>query len=173
MSIKIPFTVYAKVVPDRTHNKRRTYTKSLEKITQYVADDIAEYIAANPDTIHINGVPKVSGTVQFAQFPSRVTITGWDIQNIEPFQVGSKVKVDAPQTSAEDDDYSVGDTPGKVVSGYTGTQYLHPQGQTFDPQLLPLVQALKAALEAASPWLSDIYRIDYMGASFGKTGKSF
>lgn len=170
--MNIPFTAYARIVPDREHNKRRTYTKSIEKLAKYVADDIAAYIEDNPTSISINGNPTVSATPQFAQFPARLTITGWDLQDgLNNFQPASQIKVDAPYTSAEDDNYD--GTPGKVVYGYAGTQYLHPQGQTLDPRILVLVADLKATLEAASPYLDEIFRIDYMGVTFGETGHSF
>ena len=170
--MNIPFTVYARIIPDRECNKRRTYTKSIEKIAKYVADDIADFIEANPTSININGVPSVLATPQFAQNPARLTITGWDLQEgLENFQPASKIKVDAPYTDAECDNYD--GTPGKVVEGYAGTQYLHPQGQTVDPQLETLVADLKANLESASTYLNEIYRIDYMGFTFGETGYSF
>ena len=101
---------------------------------------------------------------------SPVKICACDL-GLDVFQPASKVEVDAPYTSAEDDNYE--GTPGKVVKGYMATQYLHPQGQTFDSQLGPLVSDLKASLEAASVYLDDIYRIDYMGVTFGETGHSF
>ena len=170
--MNIPFTVFAKIVPDRECNKRRTYTRSMEKIAKFVADDIAEYIDGNPTSININGVPSVLVTPQFAQNPARLTITGWDLQDgLNNFQPASQVEVDAPYTDAECDGYD--GTPGKVVKGYAGTQYLHPQGQTLNPQILILVADLKANLEAASPYLNEIFRIDYMGITFGETGYSF
>ena len=170
--MNVPFTVYARIIPDRDHNKRRTYTKSLEKIAQYVADDIADYIEDNPTSVCINGVPSVSATPQFAQQRARLTITGWDLQDgLNNFQPASRVVVDAPFTNADDDNYE--GEPGKTIEGHSGTQYLHPQGQTFNSQLQPLVADLKASLEAASPYLDEIYRIDYMGVTFGETGHSF
>lgn len=169
----IPFTVYARIIPDREYNKRRTYTRSLEKISEYVAEDIEDYTDSNPSasSIHINGAPAVSVSPQFAQFPSKVTITGWDEQDIDNFQPASKILVDAPFTDAENDNYD--GTPGKTVEGYMATQYLHPQGQTLTLQVRGLVQNLKTILESASPYLNDIYRIDYMGITFGETGHSF
>jgi len=170
--MNIPFTVYAKIVPDRDCNKRRTYTRSIEKIAEFVAGDIADYIEGNPTSININAIPSVSATPQFAQYPSRLTITGWDLQDgLNNFQPASQIAVDAPYTDAECDGYD--GTPGKVVDGYAATQYLNPQGQTLDPQILVLVADLKANLESASPYLSDIMRIDYMGVTFGETGHSF
>jgi len=170
--MNIPFVVYARIVPDRECNKRRIYTKSLEKIAKFVADDIAEYIEGNPTSMSINAVPSVSVTPQFAQFPARLTITGWDLQDgLGNFQPASQINVDAPFTDAECDGYD--GTPGKVVEGYTGTQYLNPQGQTLDPQILVLVADLKASLESASPYLDEIMRIDYMGIVFGESGHSF
>jgi hypothetical protein len=171
--MNIPFTVYARILPDRNCNKRRTYTKSMEKMAQYVADDIADHIEANPtdDGISINEVPSVSVSPQFAQFPAKVTVTGWDLVDLENFQPATKVVVDAPFTDAECDNYD--GTPGKTVEGYVATQYLHPQGQELNAQLIPLMRALKAWLEEASPYLDEIFRIDYMGVTFGETGHSF
>lgn len=169
--LKIPFTVYAKIVPDRLHNARRTYTKSLEKISKYVAEDINNYAIANPNVLTINENIRVSSTVQFAQYPSRVTITGWHFLNETNFQPASKVSVDAPFTSAEDDNYD--GIPGKVVEGYAGTQYLGPQDQTLDPRTVAGMRALKAALEAASPYLNDIFKIEYQGIAFGQSGTGF
>lgn len=171
--IHIPFTAYARIVPDRQHNKRRTYTKSIEKIAEFVAGDIIDYVDANPSaaSVTINGVPRVLTTPQFAQFPARVTIVGWDSQNIDNFQPASRVTIDAPFTSAEDDNYE--GIPGKTVEGYMATQYLHPQGQILTNQIKGLVQNLKVILETASFYLDDIYRIDYMGVTFGETGHSF
>ena len=170
--IKVPFTAYARIVPDREYNKRRTYTKALEKIAAYVATDIQTYIDANPDTIWINENAKVLSTVQFAQFPSRLTVVGWHIRSsVVNFQPASKITVDAPYTTAGDDNYS--GIPGKTVSGYAATQYLHPQGQTLDASTVTGMKALKSALEAASPYLDEIYRIDYQGITFGKGGFSF
>jgi hypothetical protein len=170
--LKIPFTVYARIIPERTHNKRRTYTKSIEKIAKYVADDINAYADANPDTININQQLRVSSTPQFAQKSARLTITGWDIHvtgsgddlaNLPP---ASQINYDAPFTSAEDDNYD--GTPGKVVSGYRGTQYLSAQGQTIDPQVIIWMQNLKSLLESLNPYLDDIYRIEYNGIAFGE-----
>ena len=169
--IRIPFTAYAKIVPDRQYNKRRTYTKSLEKIATFVANDIATYLEANPDSFWINEPQYVFSVPQFAKRPARLTITGWDEQDIINFQPASEILVDAPYTNAEDDGYD--GTPGKSVKGYAGTQYLHPQGQTFNSQLQPLVSNLKLALEASSSYLKEIIRIDYMGVTFGETGHSF
>jgi len=169
--IKVPFTAFAKIIPDREYNKRRTYTKSLEKIAAYVASDINDYIIANPNTLWINENVKVLSTVQFAQFPSRLTIVGWHIRNVVNFQPASKIAVDAPYTTAGDDNYA--GTPGKTVEGYAGTQYLNPQGQTLDASTVTGMRALKTALEAASAYLDQIYRIDYQGISFGQTGFSF
>jgi hypothetical protein len=170
--MNIPFIVYARIVPDRNCNKRRTYTRSIEKIAEYVANDIAEYVEGNPTSININENVSVLATPQFAQFPARLTITGWDLQDgLGNFQPASQVEVDAPYTDAECDGYD--GEPGKVVQGYMATQYLHPQGQTLDSQILTLVADLKASLEAASPYLNEIMRIDYMGITFGETGHSF
>lgn len=170
--MNIPFTVYARIIPDRDCNKRRTYTRSIEKIAKFVADDIAEYIDGNPTSVNINGVPSVSATPQFAQYPAKLTITGWDLQDgLNNFQPATTISVDAPYTDASCDGYS--GEPGKVVNGYAATQYLHPQGQTLNPQILILVADLKATLEAASPYLNDIMRIDYMGVTFGEGGHSF
>jgi hypothetical protein len=169
--IHIPFTAYARIIPDREHNKRRTYTRSLEKIATFVADDIAAYLEANPGAFWVNDPKYVFSTPQFAQKPARLTITGWDEQDMINFQPASQVLVDAPYTSAEDDAYD--GVPGKTVEGYMGTQYLHPQGQTFNSQLQPLVSALKSALEDSSVYLTEIMRIDYMGVTFGETGHSF
>lgn len=170
--MNIPFTVYARVVPDRNCNKRRTYTKSIEKIAKFVADDIADYIEGNPTSVTINENISVLATPQFAQYPAKLTITGWDLQDgLANFQPASQVLVDAPYTDAECDGYD--GEPGKTVQGYMGTQYLHPQGQTLDPQILALVADLKSNLEAASMYLDEIMRIDYMGITFGETGHNF
>lgn len=173
--IRIPFTVYARIFPDRKYNKRRTYTKSLEKLAKYVADDIKDYIDSNPTDygIHINEPNYVLSTPQFAQRSARLTITGWHIQDINNFQPASKILVDAPFTDAQSDNY--GGTPGKTVEGHMGTQYLHPQGQTMSvsPDVKALMRSLKSSLESASPYLDDIFRIDYMGLTFGETGHSF
>jgi len=170
--MNIPFIVYARIIPDRNHNKRRTYTKSIEKIAKYVADDISDFIESNPTSVNINEVPSVLATPQFAQYPAKLTISGWDLQDdLDNFQPASQIVVDAPYTSADDDNYD--GTPGKVVQGYSATQYLHPQGQTLDPQILTLVADLKSNLESASIYLDDIYKIDYMGVIFGEDGYSF
>lgn len=170
--MNIPFIAYARIIPDRTHNKRRTYTKSIEKIAKYVADDIADYIDANPTSVSINGVPSVLATPQFGQYPAKLTISGWDLQDgLENFQPASQITVDAPYTNADDDNYD--GTPGQVVQGYSATRYLHPQGQTLDPQMLLLVADLKLSLESASLYLDDIYKIDYLGIVFGEGGHTF
>lgn len=165
----IPFTVYAKIAPDRKYNQRRTYTNSMEKIARIVAMDIEKYITDNPDEININCQQSVSVRPQFAQYPAQLTITGWDIVD-SPIMPYSKIRVDAPYTSP-DENYD-GD-PGKYVEGYQGTQYLHPQGQTLDPSFVTLMSNLKTKLESASVYLSDITRIDYAGVTFGQGGHSF
>lgn len=173
MSISIPFTVYAKIVPERTNNKRRTYTKSMEKIANYIAIELGQYLKSNPGRFNINENQSVSVSPQFGQYNAKVTITGWDYPTSAPdnFQPASEVSVDAPQTDTQDDNYN--GTPGKVVSGYEGTQYLDPQGQTLDPNLRSTMLDLKSVLESASVYLDEIYRIDYMGVTFGKGGYSF
>lgn len=169
--MNIPFTIYARIIPDRNDNKRRVYTNSMEKIAKFVADDIADYIESNPTSININGVPSVSFSPQFGQFPAKLTITGWDIQDHNNFQPASQISVDAPYTSAEDDDFD--GTAGKIVDVYMATQELHPQGQTLDPDVETFVADLKSNLESASPYLDEIFRIDYMGIIFGEGGHSF
>jgi hypothetical protein len=170
--IGIPFTAYVKVIPDRTYNHRRTFTRSLEKLAEFVARDITLYLESNPSRFHINETKYVLSTPQFAQYPSRLTITGWDNPTTAPSQPATQVTVDAPYTTAGDDNYD--GEPGRTVSGYMGTQYLHPQGQTWDSDLLTAVAAFKADLESASPIISgNVLRIDYMGATFGETGHTF
>lgn len=171
MRLKIPFTIYAKIVPDREHNKRRTYTKSMEKIAKYVANDINNYIKSNPDRMNINVQRSVSVTPQFAQRPARVTITGWDLREVDNFQPASMVSYDASYTIDGDDNYD--GTPGKVVKGYRATERLSAQGQTIDSNVITWMRELKSTLESISPYLNAIYRIDYMGIVFGETGYSF
>ena len=78
---QIPFTVYARIIPDQLHNQRRTHTRSLEKISGYVAADINQYIEDNSSSFAINAAAGVSVSPQFGQYSAKVTITGWDAQD--------------------------------------------------------------------------------------------
>lgn len=172
MPISIPFTVYAEIVPDRVQAKRRVFTHSLEKIADQVKADILDYIEANPTNADITlAESQLASTPQIGQNPSRLTIVGFHNVDLVNFQSASQITVDAPSTSAKFDDYD--GNPGKTVTGYAATQYLH-RNQTVNPDVRVNMLDLKSILEAASPdHLGSIFRIDYMGIVFGKGGFSF
>jgi len=169
----MPFVAYARIVPDWGFGKRQEYVDSMNKIAKRVTDDIRTFVESNPtnDPIIITE-SNAAATPQFGQFCSRLTIVGFHNIEEDNFQPATKVRVDAPQTDASWPT-SDGDVPGKHVSDYTGTMKLHPDGQQVDPLTRTNMLALKADLEAASPYLTEIYRIDYMGVIFGTGYYSF
>lgn len=159
--ISIPYTVYAEIFPVGV--KRVEQIRSLESISKKITTDLN-------DNDFVITESNVSATPQFAQYPARVTIIGFDNVNIDNFQPADPITVDAPYTSP--DDNFISGNGGKTVSGYMGTSFLHP-GQGLDPKVRVRMLNLKSALEAASSLLDHIYRIDYMGIVFGKGGYSF
>lgn len=169
--LTVPFTVYANVVPERGYGDRRTYTHAIEKIADYIKNDIEDYLDANPTHKFTISDNRPLVVPQFAQFSSRVTIEGFDTIDEPTFQPATKVAVDAPSTDPVADNYE--GEPGKVIEGYMGTKWLHPHSQQLDPRVSSYMQILKQRLEAASSYLDDIVRIDYMNISFGQGGHSF
>ena len=165
--ISVPYVVYARILPERARGRRLEYVRDMEKIavqTKMDLDDVGGFVLAES---------QIASTPQFGNFPARLTIVGFDNIPEENFQPATKRTVDAPGT--EPASTGVLYTPPqnrRSKDGYEGTQILHPQGQQLDPRTRAYMLALKTDLESASPWLAEIYRIDYMGVIFGQGGYS-
>lgn len=164
--ISVPYTVYARVVPDRAYGKREEYINDLEKISRYIKDDLDDaggfVLTESPIAI----------TPQFGNYTARVTIVGFDNINEVNFQPATVVTREAPGVTPSDN-YHSPDVANKVVSGYMGTQILDPQGQSLDPRVRTYMLNLKSSLESSSSWLNGIFRLDYMDVIFGQGGYSF
>lgn len=167
--ISVHYAAYARIDPYRIYGDRFVGVSSMRRISSRVTQDLQDAGLVITES-NIATVP------QFGRKSANLTIIGIDNVDSPNFQPASAVKVDAPFTSTSDNYRGI---PGKVVSGYHGTQEKNPKGQDIDSRTRSFMRDLKNELESASPdYLkpdgnSAIYKIYYMGIFFGENGYSF
>lgn len=150
----VPFTVFARIVPDPGLGKRFEFVRSQEEIGNRI-EDALETISPAPSTSFEFAKPTKT-TPAFANTPARVTING----NI---QVASGSIPKAPSGTHA------------VVSSskiLTGPGSGHAANIVPSTELDTILISLKTTLEASTSLL-DIFRIDLAGIIYGKGGRSF
>jgi len=150
------FTVFARVVPDLANGKRFEYVGNLAKIANRVEDVVREINDSSGALVNVPG--PVMFTPQFGQNPTRLTITGF---------FRSSHPVASPLT-----DRTV-DHDNRVMTGPSSTGGTLRDGTDPTANNDDDVGMLKAILEAMSPDLNDIFRIEFNGVLYGTSGRSF
>ena len=150
------FAVFARVVPNLANGKRFEYVRDLEKIANRVEDAVSEITDTEGTLVMVPG--PVMFTHQFAQYPTKLTFTG--------FFRSSKPVLSPVTTRSIDYDNGVVVGPGGTGGNLRGD--CAPTVDNDDD-----VRTLKAVLEGISPDLNDIIRIELNNVLYGKNGRSF
>lgn len=163
---QMPFTAYIRVVPFSGQGRRLANVRDLQNIARMIQVDLvnAGWNIATP----------VAFTPQFGHETARITLVGF-IKRDEGGTDPSDVPNFVPTTDVQI--FNTGTVPGEktsLISGNVGGSL--SWGQDTSPTLDVLVSDLKNALISDSSVIGEsatIDRIDLMGVTYGKGGRSF
>ena len=154
----IQFKVYAKVVPSHKDGKRGVYMRNLERIANFVEDDLEGtglFTLASP----------VAFTPQVGLSPARLRIYGF-------IDVDRTISPNNSPTTQKSVIHS-GTDPGQATSVQTGPSGGSVSfGQDVKARIDSEVYWLKSTLESSSEWLlTGIFFIEYNGVKYGSEYK--